>query len=93
MPADMFDQILAAHRQRTKAQAWSHSEEILALILERIEHLDNLTAWIWTDPKSRPSRFPKSFRYPRPFPPPKRQPSTIDEIKRFFGKGVRHRGR
>lgn len=70
-----------AHRRR-----WMHSDEILALILERLDALHNLTAHVWTDPKQRPSRMPKPFRYRRPVAPPRPKPSTLDEMKRFFGR-------
>lgn len=72
---------MRAHRFR-----WTHSDEILALILERLDALYNLTEFVYTDKQRRPSRLPKPLRYPRPTPRPKPRYSTPDEVRRFFAR-------
>lgn len=74
---------LLVELDRARFTKWTHSDEILALILERLDALYNLTEFVWSDPKKRPTRMPKPFRYRRPAAP-KPKPSTLSEIRRFF---------
>jgi hypothetical protein len=73
--------MIRAHRLR-----WTHSDELLALILEQLDALYKLTEHVNTDPKKRPARMPRAFRYTRPMPPPKPRYSTPDEVRRFFAR-------
>lgn len=74
-PGDLFEELAAAHRVR-----WTHADELLALILEKLDHLYGFTvqAWAKDPPRQRPP-----FRYPRPaiFKPRR---ATLDEIRAFF---------
>lgn len=78
-PGDVFEELAAAHRDR-----WTHTDELLALLLEKLDQLYGFTvqAWAKNPPRHRPP-----FRYPRPArlaPKPRR--STIEEIRAFFRK-------
>lgn len=67
-------------------EQWTHLHELGALLLEKLDELTIITAAVHTDPKARPNRLPRPFRYPRPIeqaPPP---PATLDEIRRFFAR-------
>lgn len=68
-----------AHRER-----WTHTDELLALTLEKLDELVILTARIHTDPKKASAKPPRPFRYPRPIAPPKPRRATLDEIRAFF---------
>jgi len=68
-----------AHRER-----WTHTDELLALTLEKLDELVILTGRAWSDPKKISSRPPKAFRYPRPIAPPKPRRASLDEIRSFF---------
>lgn len=79
-PGELYEQLTRAHRTR-----WTHGDELLALILEQLDRIANVTEYVHADPKTRPGKVPKPFRYPRPNrPAPDRRPSTIAEIRRFF---------
>jgi hypothetical protein len=71
-----------AHRNR-----WTHSDELLALILERLDALYSLTEVVNMKPKSRPSRMPKPYRYPRPALRRKKPKySTPEQVRAFFAR-------
>lgn len=72
--------------QRAHSHRWTHSEELLALILERLDALYNLTEYVNTKPDRRSSKLPKPLRYPRPGPKPKPRYSTPDEVRAFFAR-------
>jgi hypothetical protein len=73
--------MVRAHRRR-----WTHSEELLALILERLDALYNLTEFVNMKESKRPSKLPKPLRYPRPGPKPKPRYSTPAEVRAFFAR-------
>jgi len=75
-PGDLFDELARAHRRR-----WTHTDELLALILEKIDELLITTARLWSKPDG--SRPRKPYRYPRPHAE-RRRGSTPAEIRRFF---------
>lgn len=76
----MLAELAGAHRRR-----WTHADELLALILERLDALYNLTEHVNTKQSARRSRLPKAYRYPRPKPPrAKVRYSTPDEVRAFF---------
>lgn len=77
----MLEELERAHRFR-----WTHSDEMLARILEKLDALLIFTQLAWGDPKKRPARVPQPHHYPRPAPPKKQRPSTLDEIRRFFSR-------
>lgn len=68
-----------AHRER-----WTHADELLALILEKLDELVIVTARVWSDPKKTPAKMPTPFRYPRPVTPPAPRRASLDEIRAFF---------
>jgi len=70
-----------AHRTR-----WTHADELLALVLEKLDELTILTARAHSDPKKIPKKAPKPFRYPRPVKPAAPRPATISEIRAFFAR-------
>lgn len=72
--------------QRAHAHRWTHADELLALILERLDALYNLTEHVNTKPERRSSRLPKPIRYPRPGPKPKRRYSSPAEVRAFFAR-------
>lgn len=82
-PGDLFEELARAHATR-----WTHTDELLALLLETVDDLRRITILANTDPKKRPSKQPTPYRYPRPTSstPAKRRPATPDEIRRFFNK-------
>lgn len=83
----MFDAVLTAHRYR-----WSHSDEMLAQILEGIDHLSILFVQAWGDKKSsKAAQKKRPFRYPRPVDatPKRHRAATNEEIARFFGVPLR----
>lgn len=79
-PGELLEELTQAHRFR-----WTHTDELLALILERLDNLATLTHIVNMKPEDRPRRIPAPYRYPRPATP-RRRPSSLDEIRRFFGK-------
>ena len=68
-----------AHRKR-----WIHADELLALVLEKLDELVILTVRVNSDPKRLPKKAPKPYRYPRPVKPTRAPPATLDEIRTFF---------
>lgn len=79
-PGDLLDELARAHRTR-----WTHSDELLALILERLDALFIYTVRAWSDPKKVPHQAPTPYRYPRPNTPKRRRRmSTPGEIMRFL---------
>jgi hypothetical protein len=84
----MFDAVLTAHRYR-----WSHTDELLAQVLEAVDRLGILFVQAWGDKRaSRAAQKQRPFRYPRPVDgrPKKHRPATNAEISRFFGVPLRH---
>lgn len=79
VPGELFDELSRAHRRR-----WTHGDELLALILEKLDQLLIVTVRAYSDPKKLSGPTPTPFRYPRPAAPPRRQGSTPTEIRRFF---------
>lgn len=79
-PGELFEQLVVAHQQR-----WTHADELLALILTKLDELTILTARAWGDPKKMPRKVPRPFIYPRPNQPKKRR-STLAEIRAFFAR-------
>lgn len=79
-PGELFEELSRAHRAK-----WTHSDELLALILQKIDELVITTGRAWSDPKKIPRRAPRPYRYPRPTEKNrKRKGSTPEEIRRFF---------
>lgn len=80
-PGELFDELVRAHRLR-----WTHSDELLALLVEKLDELVILTARVFSDPKKLGgARAPKPYRYPRPHVRTRRRKgSTPEEIRRFF---------
>lgn len=77
-PGEVFDALSRAHRRR-----WTHSDELLALLLEKLDELTIMFAAAWGDPKKTKAR--KPFHYPRPNASTQRKKaSTPEEIRRFF---------
>lgn len=72
--------------QRAHSRRWTHSEELLALILERLDALYNLTEYVNTKAERRSSKLPKPLRYPRPGPKPKPKYSSPAEVRAFFAR-------
>lgn len=81
LPGDLFAEMIRAHSRR-----WTHSDELLALILERLDALYSLTEFVNTKESSRPRRLPPPLRYPRPGPKPKPKYSTPAEVRAFFAR-------
>lgn len=77
-PGELLDELARAHRLR-----WTHSDELLALILEKLDELHLTTVRVFSDPK-KSGRMPKPYRYPRPHLRPRRKGSAPAEIRRFF---------
>lgn len=69
---------------RAHSRRWTHADELLALILERLDALYNLTEIVNMEKSKRPSRLPKPIRYQRPGPKPKPRYSTPAEVRAFF---------
>ena len=80
-PGELFEELARAAGHR-----WTHTEELLALILEHLDALLIVTQWAWGDPKKLSRRPPKPYRYTRPIErgPQAHRRSTVDEIRRFF---------
>jgi hypothetical protein len=57
---DELTELLHAHRHR-----WTHTDELLALLLEALHALIGITVKAHADPK-KPSPRVEPFRYPRP---------------------------
>lgn len=90
---------------RTDAEAWSTTDELLAIVAERVGALNVLTirAWSATPPSSLPD-----VRIPRPYDDVasssapssssahpeqhhrRRRPATKEELRRFMGKRIRY---
>ena len=86
-PGEVFEALAVAHRDR-----WTHTDELLALLVEKVDELTILTAQIWSDPKKSPKP-PKPYRYPRPAAITKKpKKATHEEILAFFGSARVTRG-
>lgn len=79
-PGELFEELVEAHRHR-----WTHTDELLALILTKLDELTIVTARAWGDPKKMPRTAPRPFTYPRPNQPKKRR-SSLAEIRAFFAR-------
>ena len=77
---------LLAEMQRAHAHRWTHSDELLALILERLDALFTLTQFINTKESARPRKIPAPYRYSRPGPKPKTKYSSPAEVRAFFAR-------
>jgi hypothetical protein len=82
LPGEILDELEHAYRFR-----WTHNEELLACILEKLDALIITTQMAWSE-KGKGPRNRTPYRYPRPNPPKKkkRRPSTVEEIRRFFAR-------
>lgn len=78
----MLEELVRAHRQR-----WTHSDELLALVLEKLDELVITFGLANTAKKDRPARPPKPYRYPRPTLPKPIKRSTPAEVLAFFRGG------
>lgn len=78
-PGELLEELSRAHAHR-----WTHNEELLALVVEKVDELCIITATAWGDPKKRPARMPTPFRYPRPGKKKRLRRSSLEEIRRFF---------
>ena len=61
---------------------WTHNEELLALVLEKLDELVLMTAKVW----GAKQKLPKPYRYPRPHAPQRQRPATLGEIRAFFAR-------
>ena len=76
-PGELLEALETAHRER-----WTHADELLALLLEKLDQLVNTVEVAWMkDAKQR-----MLMRYPRPVDRRKkrRKTSPAEEIRRFF---------
>jgi len=84
-PGELLDELARARGNR-----WTHTEELLALVLEAVDRLRIDMLMQWSDPKSRPARAPRPYRYPRPAhvrgSDDGQRKATREEIAAFFGK-------
>jgi len=78
-PGELFAELSRAHRHR-----WTHADELLALILQKLDELVIITGRAYSDPKKVPARAPKPYRYPRPVEAKKTRGASPAEIRRFF---------
>lgn len=81
-PGDLLEQLVYAHQHR-----WTHTDELLALLLQKLDQLYLFTVRAWADPKKLPHNMPPPFEYRRPHAvaEPER-PATVEEIRAFFAR-------
>lgn len=78
-PGELLDQLARAHGNR-----WTHSDELLALVVEKLDELSILFVQAWSDAKSKPKPR-RPFRYPRPHARQLTKPrATLDDVRAFF---------
>lgn len=77
-PGELLDELARAHGSR-----WTHTEELLALTVEKLDELSILFVAAWSSDRQRKPRAP--FRYPRPNARQlKRTRATLDDVRAFF---------
>lgn len=77
-PGELLEELTRAHELR-----WTHADELLALVVEKLDELLIATVKLWSKPTG--GRTPRPYRYPRPaLRRQSRKGSTPEQIRRFF---------